>query len=67
MKAMFRVREAAEILGISVPKMRNDIRNQRVGVHRLGRLILISEADLEKYVNQGYHPAIPSEVRKNEI
>ena len=46
------LREAADLLGLSIPHLRREIRLRKLACHRFGRLIRISEDDLEAYLSK---------------
>jgi len=53
MQALKSIEEAAGLLGISPWTVRKDIREGRLTPVRLGRRVLLEEAELERFVAEG--------------
>lgn len=53
MRALKSVEEAAGLLGISKWTVRKDIREGRLTPVRLGRRVLLEEAELERFIAEG--------------
>jgi excisionase family DNA binding protein len=56
-KRLWRVREAAQFLGMRESGVRRWILLRRVAVVRLGRLVRIPEEEIERLVKEGLRPA----------
>jgi len=50
MKRLHAVKEAAEILGISIYTVRSYIRQSKMTAVRIGRRVLLEESELERFV-----------------
>jgi excisionase family DNA binding protein len=46
---LFTIREVADLAGVSIMTVRRWIDNQGLQVHRLGRLVRISQTDLDAF------------------
>jgi excisionase family DNA binding protein len=64
MNALKSVDEAAGLLGISPWTVRAWIREGRLRPVRLGRRVLLSEAELERLVTESQEPAEPTTSRE---
>ncbi len=53
MEPLKNIHQAAELLGISPWTVRKDIRDGKLRPVRLGRRVLLEEAELERFVAQG--------------
>lgn len=56
MRALKSVEEAAGLLGISPWTVRSYIRDRKLKPVRLGRRVLVEEAELERFVESGKTP-----------
>lgn len=52
--------EAAERLGIKVSTIRRRILERRIDAVKIGRNIRIPEAAVEKLIQEGFRPALPT-------
>ena len=53
-KVAYSVKEAARETSLSVPHLRNEIRDKNLKASRIGRRVLILHDDLEAYLRKGY-------------
>jgi excisionase family DNA binding protein len=60
MKRLHGVKEAAEILGISVYTVRSYVRQGKLRPVRIGRRVLLQEAELERFVGVALADARPN-------
>lgn len=58
---LFSLQELESITGKTVGSWRKDIRERRIDVVRLGRLVRVPEAELARLYNVGFVPRIVTE------
>jgi excisionase family DNA binding protein len=57
------VHEVASMLRVSVPTVRSWTYQRRLPVVKLGRRVLYREDDIRQFIEKGYRPASPQNVR----
>ncbi len=66
MRALKSIKESAGLLGVSHWTVRKDIREGKLNVVRLGRRVLIEEAELERFVAEAKAKAVAQVDRVNQ-
>lgn len=54
----YRLHEVAELSGFKVSTLRKKIFRKELGSRRVGRLVLVPETDLKKFLGNDYRPAV---------
>lgn len=57
------ISEIADVTGLSVGFLRNDVRRGALQVKKFGRRVLVLDSDLKAYLNQGSGHETPKEER----
>jgi excisionase family DNA binding protein len=65
MRSLKNVKQAAELLGISPWTVRAYIQDGKLTPVRIGRRVLLSEEELERFVNESQQPMRPAAI--NEV
>ena len=58
LEKQYRLHEAAEISGYKVSTLRTKIYRKELGSRRMGRLVVVPERDLKKFLGGEYRPAV---------
>jgi excisionase family DNA binding protein len=54
----YRLHEVAELSGYKVSTIRKKIHRKELGSRKIGRLVVVPEVDLQKFLGNDYRPAV---------
>lgn len=58
LEKQYRLHEVAEMSGYKVSTIRKKIHRKELGSRKIGRLVVVPEKDLQKFLGDDYRPAV---------